>query len=311
MDGCGHGFATGIGEAKGWLKDAVAFWEQQRNRRWFSAERVNDHIIRIAGAADELMYLVEGSERAALLDTGVGMGDLRGYVEAMTEKPVTVLLTHGHIDHAMGACEFEGDIYMSPEDDALYRYHSTPEVRRQLMEGLAPDSLACLNELRPLTYAPIYHGDTWDFGGITIQAFACPGHTRGSVVFLIVEDRLLLLGDACNANTLVYDAFSTSIEEYRESLIRLQEEIVGKVELTLYSHYSFLFGPEAVPQMIELCGRVMEGKADDIPIEFLDSTQYLAKQVDEHFVPLDGTIVNLQYNKERVFREEEEEVRHV
>ena len=274
----------------------------KENRRWFSAEKMNDHITRISGAANELMYLVEGREKAALLDTGVGVGDLCGVVESLTDKPVTVLLTHGHIDHAMGACEFDGDIYMSPADDALYRYHNSPEARPELMAGLAPDAVPYLNRMRPLNYKPIHNGDVWDLGGITIQAYDCPGHTKGMVVFLIVEDRILLLGDACNANTLVYDEFGTSIEEYRESLIRLQEEIRGRVDYTMYSHYPLLLGPEAVPQMIAVCDDVLNGRGAELPIEFLGTTNYLAKRVDENFVPLDGTIVNLQYSKNNIFR---------
>ena len=55
----------------------------------------------------DTMYLVVGSRKAALIDTGAGIGDLRGLVESLTELPVMVLTTHLHTDHAGGNPLFE------------------------------------------------------------------------------------------------------------------------------------------------------------------------------------------------------------
>ncbi|MFJ5760653.1 MBL fold metallo-hydrolase [Neobacillus sp. NPDC093182] len=59
------------------------------------------------GPTGELMYLVEGTVRAALIDTGTGVGDLKAYIDNLTDKPYFVMLTHGHVDHAMGAPAFD------------------------------------------------------------------------------------------------------------------------------------------------------------------------------------------------------------
>ena len=72
----------------------------------FRTEKVTDRITRIFAHSGELMYLVEGEEKAALLDTGSGIGFFRPLVESLTDKPLIVLITHGHVDHAMGASEF-------------------------------------------------------------------------------------------------------------------------------------------------------------------------------------------------------------
>jgi hydroxyacylglutathione hydrolase len=45
------------------------------------------------------MYLLEGREKALLIDTGWGAGNLRALVEKLTSKPVIVTNTHGHLDH--------------------------------------------------------------------------------------------------------------------------------------------------------------------------------------------------------------------
>ena len=84
----------------------------------FKTEKLTARVTRIYGFCGELMYLVEGKEKAALLDTGTGIGSLKACVQKLTDKPVMVLLTHGHVDHAMGAPEFE-EVYMNHKDDYI------------------------------------------------------------------------------------------------------------------------------------------------------------------------------------------------
>ena len=55
----------------------------------------------------ENMYLLEGDEKALLIDTGYGVGNLRAFVEKLTDKPILVANTHFHPDHAAGNGEFE------------------------------------------------------------------------------------------------------------------------------------------------------------------------------------------------------------
>lgn len=52
-------------------------------------------------------YLLIGEERALLIDCGLGIGDIKGAVEKITDKPITVVATHGHVDHAGGDGQFE------------------------------------------------------------------------------------------------------------------------------------------------------------------------------------------------------------
>ena len=55
---------------------------------------------------EAICYLVLGDERAALVDSGNGIGDVRAVVSRLTDLPVTVLLTHEHPDHYGGASAF-------------------------------------------------------------------------------------------------------------------------------------------------------------------------------------------------------------
>ena len=80
-------------------------------KNYFEYQTITEHVKRILLPGDVFAYLAEGEEKAVLIDTGCGLGDLRSYVKSLTDKPITVLLTHGHLDHAPGAVQFE-KVYM-------------------------------------------------------------------------------------------------------------------------------------------------------------------------------------------------------
>ena len=51
---------------------------------------------------NESLYIVEGNERALLIDVGTYIPDLDKIVAKITSKPVTMMLTHAHGDHVGG-----------------------------------------------------------------------------------------------------------------------------------------------------------------------------------------------------------------
>lgn len=265
----------------------------------FKTEKVTERITRIYAFATELMYLVEGTEKAVLIDTGSGIGSLKACVEQLTDKPVIVLVTHGHVDHAMGVAEFE-NVYMSHEDDYIYEKHGTDAFRRSCFSTVTPPFEAGeenliptmkLSEIKNLT-----EGDRFDLGGISVKIYACPGHTRGSVVMLIPEERLLITGDACNLFTFVYDDYSTTITEYEESLKALLEKVSGKYDNVLLSHGDGNGYPELIEDVIQVCEDIKAGRTDDVPFEFAGTTGLVAKTVD----PSGRKRGNIVYSKDRV-----------
>jgi glyoxylase-like metal-dependent hydrolase (beta-lactamase superfamily II) len=268
----------------------------------FRTEKVSDRITRIYAFSSELMYLVEGDERAALLDSGSGIGFVRPLVEKLTDKPVVVLLTHGHVDHAMGASEFPPEnVYINKEDAYIYNgEHGTYEFRKAglfLMEEGA-DEVVPEEDFTPLVpidaYNDLKEGDKFDLGGISIEMFACPGHTKGSLVMLIPEERTVLLGDACNGFTFVFEDYSLPLAEYQQSLIRLNTILEGRYDTVLASHGDGRSVPEIISENIALCDVILEGKDDKKPMEFRGNHGMIANTKAE---PGHGNIV---YNPGRL-----------
>lgn len=53
-------------------------------------------------------YLLLGDQEALLIDTGCGEGNVREVAESITNKPIRVVNTHGHLDHGESIL-FTGD----------------------------------------------------------------------------------------------------------------------------------------------------------------------------------------------------------
>ena len=157
-------------------------------------------------------FLIIGEEKALLIDTGMGIGDLRGLVEKLTDKPITLVLSHGHIDHIGGMGWFDV-AYLSRNDwFTMFNLVPTVEKRRFDAEFIAKRNNRSYDydldvDIRPWPamprIRPLEEGQTFDLGGRIVTAYECPGHTEGSMVFLDDESRILFAGDACNCNLLI------------------------------------------------------------------------------------------------------------
>lgn len=261
----------------------------------FRTEKVTDHITRIYAFATELMYLVEGTERAVLIDTGSGFGSLKNCVEQLTDKKITVLMTHGHVDHAMGAGEFE-DLYLSIRDREVYNCHSTKDFRCRGLAGMSHNSDISEQDMIPSVpfekFQNIQEGDLFDLGGIHIEIYDLPGHTEGSVVMLIPEERYLLLGDACNPFLFLFDEFSTGLSTYEKNLRELQPKIAGKYEHVLMSHADGVGPLTIVEDVLKACEDIKAGNYEEGTFPFMG---------EEHYFADNGTGTKICYNRNRIW----------
>ena len=170
-------------------------------------------------------YLVVGEDRACMIDTMNGYNDLNREIRKITDKPVTVVNTHGHPDHIFGNVSF-GEAYLHPADLELARsFTESPEFAE-----------ICRKEnLVVPPFRPILPGDTVELGGRTLEVFGLPGHTPGGILLLLREDRILFTGDSVNHHLWMQLDGCLPMREFLKELDRvmfLQE----RADIILHGH---------------------------------------------------------------------------
>lgn len=187
---------------------------------------LDEHTWRLEDPFHTYLYLVEGTERAALIDCGNGFSGLGEAVASLTGKPVTAVLTHGHFDHTGCAAQFS-QCLIHPADRDLLAQGFEPQGRRDNLERfcqlyqveVSPEEAeAFLAVQAPQVTGELADGQVLELGGRALEVIAAPGHTWGSVCLLDRSRGYLFSGDmACDNEVLVYFDHSATVEDVLES----------------------------------------------------------------------------------------------
>lgn len=198
----------------------------------YQVYKIDDHTWRLEDPFHTYLYLAEGEKKAALIDAGNGFPGLKEQVAALTDKPVTVILTHGHFDHTGGAGEFSSCMVHEADEPVLFQGFDH-DTRKKQMEHfqklfsvpLSSETMSYLiNARAPENLEFFQDGQKLELGGRTLEVVETPGHTRGSVCFLDEKNGYLFAGDTgCNREILVYFDHSASVEDVRDSARKLLE----------------------------------------------------------------------------------------
>lgn len=266
----------------------------------FKDELLVPGMYRIVDPWDNAMYLIEGTKASFLLDTGYGPVGLKEHIEDLTELPITVLLTHGHVDHCMGAREFE-DVRMSKRDLASFNEHSQEGYRERLLNEYYPHI-----EIPPLQDAidseqvkNIEDGEVFDLGGgVSIEAIPVPGHTVGSMMFLIHGKNAILFGDACEPAIPIMEDAAAPISEYIKALENINARS-SEFDLILGSHPPYRFEQSLVNQIIDLSQAVLNDDPRKKPYE--GPLSQFPKEYDQNFWCIEDTDagVSVSYREDK------------
>lgn len=290
------------------VNSALFCSEQIYPQVWKITNCFNDHSI-----LDTFTFLVEGDERALVIDTMFGWGNLKGFCRELTSKPLTVVLTHYHGDHSGGIFDFD-ECYIH-EADIVDLYKSAwgipheKRYERMLSEALpeykgkiTPDDISREHNIKVI---PIKDGDIFDLGGRLIEVLHVGGHSPGCIALLDRNARIAFTGDCCNSNTILSGPTALSVEEYLDYLHHFKS-FQPYFDVCEGAHDKLF--PKVIDEGIEICTRVLDGTDDhDEKANRRGGTHFYGRKLPDG--KLNGLPFNIAYVSENIHRPKEKRYR--
>ncbi len=245
----------GRGEGKDQWWDALprAAWSEfeqvghdvTSDQPWFEVYRIRPGVLAIyePGQFEEVIsYLIVGSEKALLFDTGLGIGDIEKLVSKLTDRDVVVLNSHTHYDHVGGNYAFDtvyGTGLEYTRAHELGRPHD--EVAEFVGEGwIWKDTPAGFTAggyvSRPFSISHrVEDGEVISLGDVELEVLLTPGHAPDSLCLLDRRRRLLFTGDTFYPATLYAHLPGSTFGDYQKTAGRLAG-LAAAVDVVLPAH---------------------------------------------------------------------------
>lgn len=269
-----------------------------------------DGILRIQGSGSVFCYLVRGTERALLIDTMTGLGNLRFRLNRVTDLPVTVVCTHGHFDHIGGTADFptawipRGDAVMLQEQQCSERKYWLENMLCTLRRLPLKFSHEDFTPAHGVVWRGLCGGKTFDLGGRIVTAVDIPGHTVGSTGYLDSKTGTLFVGDAGSRSTYLFLHWSRSVEGYLEGLLRLKDRWGSRIKRWFNFHNYTEMPADILDDLINACRCALHGKITGQKFRGTELFRFVYP-VDKKWRRLDGGYGNIIVRLDRLRMEDE------
>ena len=202
------------------------------------AKKISDHFW-VINENGVYAFLFEGTEKAMLIDTGLGSLPLREIVSGLTNLPVFLVNTHTDRDHTGGNRDFK-PVYMHPAEMDHYK-NALPEGCR--MEDVLP----------------LWEGDIIDLGFWKFEVILTPGHTPGSIMLLEQEKRMLISGDTIQDGEIYMFGAGRNMPAFQSSLQKMID-MSDAFDSIWPSHSNYPLTPDIIPGILQGSQDLMTGK---------------------------------------------------
>lgn len=279
-----------------WAEDHTMFdsaWEQFKRvpmpeQSWFWIYELPENTYALFEPNQEelvISYLIIGEESALLWDTGLGIGNIRDCVEALTDLPVTVLNSHDHFDHIGGNALF--DRIMCYNIDTAVETLTRGIPHEELTEWINPDAI--VNPPKDFSAdtfftagksptATVEDGEMIDLGGRWLEVMYTPGHDDAAIMLIDEQNGLLFTGDTWYPGWLYVFPEVCPLEQYLETMQNVGRVIRAKNIRQLYPSHNEIFpGTYRFDDTTAFMERVVSNQEeyemiDGYPVYILDDT---------------------------------------
>lgn len=205
---------------------------------WFTIEQIDRDTFSISEYKhweETHCYLLCGEKYAILIDTGLGVSNIRKIVDSLTKLPVMTVTTHVHWDHIGGHKYFDNIAVHEAEKDWLsVRFPIPLQVVKNNLTRLPCDfprdfDINAYQIFQGIPQRILHDGDFLNLGGREIQVVHTPGHSPGHCCFYEPERNYLYSGDLIYKGSL--DAFypTTDPKLFYQSIRRIRKYNIKKV----------------------------------------------------------------------------------
>ncbi len=220
-----------------------------------------------------ISFLIIGSKSCILLDTGMGIGNIKEVIDQLTTKEVRVVNSHCHFDHVGDNDKFS-HVYIFEDEKAvnrLKRGYDIDELKEHLdpyliNKGL-PDSFDLNNYyIKPVLPHTLKDGEILDLGDRKLEVIHTPGHSPDSIMLLDREHRILFTGDTFYPAAL-YAHFdgdfygNSNFETYLNTMKKISK-LAQNLELLYCSHNEPIVEPNILYRVVEAFEVVINGSSN-------------------------------------------------
>ncbi len=213
------------------------------DKDWFTVEQIDEKTFAISEYKhweETHSYLLIGNEKALLIDTGLGVENIKAVVDNLTKLPLIVATTHVHWDHIGGHKYFNRiavhenekqwltnfplplNVVKSNLQDKNCTFPKEFDIKNYTVFQGQPQILLCDNEVI-------------DLGNRKIKVIHTPGHSPGHCCYFEEDKGYLFSGDLIYKGCLDIYYPSTDINDFENSILKVKQLSVSRI---LPAHHS-------------------------------------------------------------------------
>ncbi|MBL4602391.1 MAG: MBL fold metallo-hydrolase [Emcibacteraceae bacterium] len=201
-----------------------AFERVDTGQDWFEVYKISDNTFAIYEPnqwQEAISYLLLGTEKAMLVDTLQGIGDLKAVIDKLTDLPIIVMNTHTHYDHVSSNYQFDTIYGLNmPYTLNNTKGHNHDEIGSSVTSETIwknlPDNFSYdFYESKAFKIDKFVNdGDIIDLGNREIQVVYIPGHSPDSVILIDQENRMMMTGDSFYPAPIYVYSDSASFQDF-------------------------------------------------------------------------------------------------
>ncbi len=240
---------------------------------WFEVYKVTPGVFAIYEphqSEETIGYLILGSDKAILFDTGMGISDVKKVVAELSTLPILVLNSHTHDDHVGGNRQFDTVLGMDTDFTRTNAKGSREDAQAEIAPGEICGELPKGFDAKAYATKPwkisrtIHDGEKIDLGGRTIEVLSTPGHTPDAISLLDHANGLLFTGDSYYPAPIWLYRPETDFDAYAASIQRLAA-LAPQIKLVLGAHNIPIAPPSILATLVKAFAEVRSGKGSCTP----------------------------------------------